>query len=61
MSRYNHIAEGLPDFLIIGAEQGGGQWIQKFLDEHPDVYLPSRNLGYFVYTERDNGYNPNIM
>ena len=48
MSRYNHIAEGLPDFLVVGAEQAGGQWIKKFLEEHPDVYLPSRNLGYFV-------------
>lgn len=59
MSRYNHIAEGLPDFIVVGAEQAGGQWIKNFLEEHPDVYLPSRNLGYFVYTERDNGYHPN--
>ena len=37
----------LPSFLIIGAQKAGTSWFAEKLRQHPDVYMPARELHYF--------------
>lgn len=37
----------LPSFLIIGAQKAGTSWFADKLRQHPDVYMPARELHYF--------------
>lgn len=43
----------LPDFLIIGAQKSGTTWLLNMLSQHPDIYVPLREVHYF---NRDNKY-----
>ena len=39
----------LPHFLVIGTQRGGTTSLQKLLEQHPDVYLPSyKEVHYFT-------------
>lgn len=42
-------APKLPDFLIIGEQKCGTGWIRDRLREHPDVFLPPRELKFFSH------------
>jgi hypothetical protein len=37
----------LPNFLIIGAQRGATRWLRSNLSQHPDVFMPSFDLGFF--------------
>lgn len=37
----------LPDFLIIGAQKAGSTWLAHRLNQHPDIFIPNRELHYF--------------
>jgi len=37
----------LPDFLIIGAQKAGTTWLRALLRQHPDVYMPGREIHFF--------------
>lgn len=37
----------LPGFVIIGAQKAGTTWLARNLRQHPDVFLPLREVRYF--------------
>jgi hypothetical protein len=37
----------LPTFLIIGAQKSATRWLRLNLNEHPDVFAPPGELGFF--------------
>jgi len=37
-----------PDFLIVGAAKAGSTWIVRCLREHPQVFIPEREIHYFT-------------
>lgn len=49
----------LPNFVVVGAAKAGTTSLFRYLQQHPDVYLPARKeLHYFTYdllTETANG------
>jgi len=49
-----------PDFLVIGAQKSATSWLYFCLQNHPDIYLPSKKeLRYFDRAEKYN--SPNIL
>lgn len=40
-----------PNFLIIGAERCATRWLRFNLDQHPDIYLPPKDLNFFSDAE----------
>ncbi len=51
MSRHSTY-DGLPHFLVIGAEKSGTTWLYNALRRHPDVYVPETKEVHFF-----NAYN----
>ncbi len=47
----------LPDFLIIGAQKCGTTWLAAMLRQHPDVYMPDREVHFF---DKAGNYNKGI-
>jgi hypothetical protein len=46
----NKKLEALPDFLVIGAGKSGTTSIDKYLDQHPDIYIPrKKEPNFFGY------------
>lgn len=41
------LADGLPDFLVIGAQKAGTSWFGENLAGHPDVFMAPREAHYF--------------
>lgn len=41
------MAPPLPNFVIVGAQLCATRWLRSNLERHPEVYLPSFELGYF--------------
>lgn len=41
------LPERLPDFVILGAQKAGTTWLARNLSQHPDIYLPPREVRYF--------------
>ena len=42
------MAEGLPDFLVLGTQKGGTTTLQLLLNQHPGVFLaPGKEVHYF--------------
>lgn len=37
----------LPDFVVIGAQKCGTTWLARNLRQHPDVFMPRREVRYF--------------
>jgi len=37
----------LPNFLIIGAQKAGTTWLADKLRQHPDIFIPRRELHFF--------------
>ncbi len=37
----------LPHFLIIGAQRGATRWLRSNLSQHPDIFMPPFDLGFF--------------
>ncbi len=37
----------LPDFLIIGAQRGATRWLRSNLSQHPQIFMPPFDLGFF--------------
>jgi Sulfotransferase family len=37
----------LPSFLIIGAQRGATRWLRSNLSQHPQVFMPPFDLGFF--------------
>ncbi|MFB6263107.1 MAG: sulfotransferase, partial [Bradymonadaceae bacterium] len=46
-------AEGLPDFVIIGAMKAGTTSLHYLLDAHPDVFIPDSEIFFFDIDEFD--------
>ncbi len=44
--------DGLPHFLVIGAEKSGTTWLYNALRRHPDIYVPETKEVHFF-----NAYN----
>lgn len=42
----------LPDILILGAAKSGTTSLAFFLKQHPDVYMPRKEPGFFAYHNR---------
>lgn len=45
-------ALNLPDILILGAAKSGTTSLAFFLKQHPDVYMPRKEPGFFAYHNR---------
>lgn len=43
----------LPDILILGAAKSGTTSLAFFLKQHPDVFMPRKEPGFFAYHDRD--------
>ncbi len=43
----------LPDILILGAAKSGTTSLAFFLKQHPDVYMPRKEPGFFAYHDRE--------
>jgi len=41
------MAPPLPSFVIVGAQLSATRWLRTNLEKHPQVYLPSFDLGFF--------------
>ena len=41
------MAHILPDFLGIGMQKSGTTWLQAMLGQHPDIFLPQREINFF--------------
>lgn len=41
--------ERVPDFLIIGAKRSGTTWLNSMLEEHPEIYIGTKEIHYFDY------------
>jgi hypothetical protein len=54
--------EGMPDFLVIGAGKSGTTSIDKYLDQHPGVFVPAKKepnfFGYENVSEDQLRENP---
>jgi hypothetical protein len=37
----------LPNFLIIGAQKAGTSWLAANLSQHPEVFMPSKEIHFF--------------
>lgn len=37
----------LPNFLIVGAQKAGTSWLARNLAQHPDAFLPPKEVHYF--------------
>ena len=37
----------LPSFLIIGAQRGATRWLRSNLSQHPQIFMPPFDLGFF--------------
>lgn len=37
----------LPEFLIIGAQKSGTTFIHRCLEDHPDIYMPHKEIPFF--------------
>lgn len=59
------LIEGLPDFLVIGAGKSGTTSIDKYLHQHPEVFVPARKepnfFGYEMVTETELRENPDDL
>ena len=44
----------LPTFLIIGADKSATRWLRVNLNEHPDVFAPPGELGFFNSADRNS-------
>jgi hypothetical protein len=43
---------GLPQFLVIGAQKAGTSWLHHHLRRHPGVFMPeAKDQGYFCWCE----------
>lgn len=43
---------GLPEFLVIGAQKAGTSWLHANLREHPGIFLPrAKDQAYFCWCE----------
>lgn len=42
----------LPTFLIAGAQKSGTSWLAKRLQQHPEVFVPQREVHFFDRDER---------
>lgn len=45
--------EGLPDFIIIGAQKSGTSSLHHVLTNHPDVYIPEGEVFFFDVDDAD--------
>lgn len=56
---------GMPDFLVIGAGKSGTTSIDKYLDQHPQVFVPRKKepnfFGYENVNPKDLGNNPDDL
>lgn len=41
-----------PNFIIIGAQKSGTTWLFKTLANHPDVFMPRREMNFFEHPDR---------
>jgi hypothetical protein len=41
----------LPHFLIAGAQKAGTSWLARRMTDHPDVFMPPRELNFFSLDE----------
>ena len=59
------LMQGLPDFLVIGAGKSGTTSIDKYLHQHPEVFVPARKepnfFGYEMIRETDLRQNPDDL
>lgn len=37
----------LPNFIIVGAQKSATRWLRDVLNEHPDIFMASRELEFF--------------
>ena len=40
----------IPNFIVVGASRAGTSYLDRFLIQHPDIYLPSRREANFFAT-----------
>ncbi|MDO3722581.1 sulfotransferase domain-containing protein [Marinobacter sp. chi1] len=36
-----------PDFIGVGVQRGGTSWLYECLNEHPDIYMPKKEVHFF--------------
>lgn len=53
-----------PDFLIIGGQRSASSYLHHCLREHPELYLPRKEVVYFEdpdYDQQDTDYLPRLF
>jgi hypothetical protein len=45
-----------PDFIIAGAAKCGTTSLSRYLDAHPEIYMPSRELNFYPFSNAQHGY-----
>lgn len=40
----------IPNFIVVGAARAGTNYLDRFLDQHPDIFLPTRRGAHFFST-----------
>lgn len=48
-TRQQSIAKTLPDFLVIGAAKAGTSALYQYMREHPQIFMPAKEIRYFAY------------
>lgn len=42
------MTDGLPNFLVIGAQKAGSTWLSRNLRQHPNIHMPQQELRFFT-------------
>ncbi|MUL37298.1 sulfotransferase family protein [Gloeocapsopsis dulcis] len=48
----------LPNFLIIGAQKAGSSWLAHNIRQHPDVFMPTKEIHFF---DKEFNFNQGIQ
>lgn len=48
--------DDFPDFIIAGAAKSGTTSLSRYLNTHPQIYLPERELNFYPFMEKNPGY-----
>jgi hypothetical protein len=55
---YKNKERHFPDILILGAAKSGTTSLAYYLKQHPDVYMPRKEPGFFAYYDRPSDEIP---
>ncbi|MZR64169.1 sulfotransferase domain-containing protein [Alcanivorax sp. DP30] len=45
-----------PDFICLGAPRAGTTWLFEWLNQHPDVFIPEKEIHFYIKTQGRDFY-----